>query len=83
MNPISQPQSGQQSIYGRNGVNLNRGIDFLRNTIFGHNAASSNGDNGSGDGVGIGIGNTCNPKDYKLLNHSINSQPDQYKQRIK
>lgn len=68
-------------MYGRNGINLNRGIDFLRNTLFGHGADGSNGSNGGGSGVVSG--NTCDSKDYKLLNHSINSQPDQYKHRIK
>lgn len=69
---IPSPQSqnnvstvnSNHSIYDRIGVNLNRGIDFLRNAIIGHGTSSNGG--------------ATDIKDYKKLNHSINMQPDQY-----
>lgn len=53
----------KQSLHGRNGINLNRGIGMLRNAFFG-NSGSENSNNGG----------TCDTKDYKLLNNSIYSQ---------
>lgn len=51
-----------------NGINFNRGLSILRNAIFGHGLATkTNKINNGGDA-----------KDYKLLNHSINSQSDQF-----
>lgn len=58
----------QTTIYDRNGINFNRGLSFLRNAIFGHGITTSK----------INNGGTCDAKDYKILNHSINSQSDQY-----
>lgn len=63
----------------RNGIN--RGLGFLRNTLFGHGHGGADGSNGGSNGSGSG--GVCDSKDYKLLNHSINSQPEQYIQRIK
>lgn len=53
----------QTTIYD-NGIHFNRGLSFLRNAIFGHGITTSK----------INNGGTCDAKDYKLLNHSINSQ---------
>lgn len=58
----------QTTTYDRNGINFNRGLSFLRNAIFGHGITTSK----------INNGGTCDAKDYKLLNHTINSQSDQY-----
>lgn len=58
----------QTTIYDRNGIKFNRGLSFLRNALFGHGITTSKMNNGG----------TCDAKDYKILNHSINSQSDQY-----
>lgn len=81
---ILQPTSAMPSLppppgHGRNG--LNRGLGFLRNTLFGHGHGGTDVSNGGNNGSGSG--GACDSKDYKLLNHSINSQPEQYIQRIK
>lgn len=75
---INSPQApiALQMAPGRNGINLNRGIGILRNTLFGNGQTTSDGSNGSGGSNG------CDSKDYKLLNHSMNSQSDQYVQQI-
>lgn len=65
-NSIMHPP--QTTIYNRNGINFNRGLSFLRNAIFGHGITTSKINNGA----------TCDAKDYKILNHSINTQSDQY-----
>lgn len=52
-----------QSLQGRNGINLNRGIGMIRNAFFGHSGLENRNNGG-----------TCDTKDYKLLNNSINSQ---------
>lgn len=65
--PLVDPKRVSELPNGRNGVNRLINFDFIRNAIFGH-GSNTQRNNGS----------TCDAKDYKILNHSISSQSDQY-----